>query len=61
MKWIELKEFLNSIQDVELLENKVYAYDQTKGEFYEADLIEFLSDDDIIDVSSLFLQFESEN
>ncbi len=58
MTWKELYNYLKEHQNSEWLDNSVYTYDRTKGEYYPADLVEFQDDDDIID-NIVFVEFES--
>ena len=53
MTWKELLTFL--IQNQIQLDESITVYDESKGEYYPVDLIEFTEGDDILDAGSIFL------
>lgn len=60
MTWHELYKFLNKSRGKPWFDNTVWTYDRTKGEYYQADLVEFEENDDIIGVdNAMFVEFES--
>lgn len=60
MKWKELDAFICGLSD-EQLEDTVTVYDQSEGEFYPCDVIEFTESDDVLDSGSMFIVIKDED
>ena len=45
--------------DRDFLHENVTIYDRTEGEYYPADTIEFLEDDDVLDAGSIFITVDT--
>ena len=61
MTWNDLYIIIHEkgMADRDFLHENVTIYDRTEGEYYPADTIEFLEDDDVLDAGSIFITVDT--
>ena len=61
MTWNDLYIIIHEkgMKDRDFLHENVTIYDRTEGEYYPADTIEFLEDDDVLDAGSIFITMDT--
>ena len=61
MTWNDLYIIIHEkgLADRDFLHENVTIYDRTEGEYYPADTIEFLEDDDVLDAGSIFITVDT--